>query len=124
MAVTAQSCPDFRIVSEFRKRHLKAVSGLFVQVLAPCRKAGLATLGHVALDGTSIKANALQGGHELRADEDGGGEPGGRGGAMDGAGRCRGSSRGSSARSDEPGDELPDWVATKEPQTWLYNRHY
>jgi hypothetical protein len=51
MAVTAQSCPDFRTVSEFRKRHLKALSGLFVQVLALCRKAGLAKLGHVRLMG-------------------------------------------------------------------------
>ncbi|MGZ8371305.1 MAG: transposase, partial [Caulobacteraceae bacterium] len=35
-----------------------ALSGLFVQVLQLCRKAGLATLGHVALDGTKVKANA------------------------------------------------------------------
>ena len=50
--------PDFRTISEFRKRHLKALGGLFVQVLKLCEKAGLVKLGHVALDGTKIKANA------------------------------------------------------------------
>jgi transposase len=58
MAVTAMSRPDFRTISDFRKRHLKALAGLFQQVLALCRKAGLVKLGHVALDGTKIKANA------------------------------------------------------------------
>ena len=58
LAVTASSKPDFRTISEFRKRHLKALSGLFVQVLKLCAEAGLVKLGHVALDGTKIKANA------------------------------------------------------------------
>src|SRR5580704_8534957 len=58
MAVTGLSYPAFRTISEFRKRHLGALSGLFVQVLGLCRKAGLVKLGHVALDGTKIKANA------------------------------------------------------------------
>jgi len=31
---------------------------LFVQVLKLCQKAGLVKLGHVALDGTKIQANA------------------------------------------------------------------
>src|SRR5687768_5564511 len=58
MAVTGMSRPDFRTISEFRKRHLKELSGLFVQVLRLCREAGLVKLGHVAIDGTKIKANA------------------------------------------------------------------
>jgi transposase len=58
MAVTGLNQPDFRTISDFRKRHLKALSGLFVQVLKLCRQAGLAKLGHVALDGTKVKANA------------------------------------------------------------------
>ena len=45
-------------MSDFRKRHLQALGGLFVQVLQLCRRAGLVSLGHVALDGTKIKANA------------------------------------------------------------------
>src|SRR5947209_1121563 len=57
-AVTGFQHPDFRTISDFRKRHLAALSGLFVQVLKLCREAGLVKLGHVALDGTKIKANA------------------------------------------------------------------
>ncbi len=57
-AVTALNRPDFRTISEFRRRHLDALAALFVQVLALCRKAGLAGLNHVAVDGTKIKANA------------------------------------------------------------------
>ena len=44
--------------SDFRKRHLEALAALFVQVLRLCRQAGLVGLGHVALDGTRLKANA------------------------------------------------------------------
>ncbi|MDQ3521330.1 MAG: transposase, partial [Gemmatimonadota bacterium] len=54
----AGSLPDFRTISDFRKRHLAALSGLFLQVLLLCQKAGLVTLGHVAIDGTKIRANA------------------------------------------------------------------
>ena len=58
MAVTAVQRPDFRTISDFRKRHLEALGGLFVQVLGLCSAAGLVRLGHVALDGTKIRANA------------------------------------------------------------------
>src|SRR5690242_20729352 len=57
-AVTALNRPDFRTISEFRRRHLAALAELFVQVLALCRRAGLVGLGHVALDGTKLRANA------------------------------------------------------------------
>jgi transposase len=57
-AVTGMQYPDFRTINTFRKRHLAALSGLFLQVLKLCRAAGLVKLGHVALDGTKIKANA------------------------------------------------------------------
>ena len=56
--LAANNFPDFRTISDFRKRHLKALKGLFVEVLRLCRKAGLVKLGHVALDGTKVKANA------------------------------------------------------------------
>jgi transposase len=56
--LAANNTPDFRTISDFRKDHLKALSGLFLQVLKLCQKAGLVKLGHVALDGTKIKANA------------------------------------------------------------------
>ena len=56
--LAANNTPDFRTISDFRKDNLDALSGLFVQVLALCRQAGLVKLGHVALDGTKVKANA------------------------------------------------------------------
>jgi transposase len=56
--LAAGNAPDFRTVSEFRKRHGAAVAGLFQQVLRLCRRAGLVKLGQVAVDGTKIKANA------------------------------------------------------------------
>ena len=56
--LAANNAPDFRTISDFRKDHLRALAGLFLQVLKLCQKAGLVKLGHVALDGTKIKANA------------------------------------------------------------------
>ncbi len=56
--LAANNTPDFRTISDFRKDHLKSLAGLFLQVLKLCQKAGLVKLGHVALDGTKIKANA------------------------------------------------------------------
>lgn len=50
--------PDHASIAEFRKRHLAALAQLFVQVLQLCDRAGLVKLGHVAIDGTKIKANA------------------------------------------------------------------
>jgi len=50
--------PDHATIAEFRKRHLDALSGLFTQALLLCSEAGLVKLGHVAIDGTKIKANA------------------------------------------------------------------
>jgi transposase len=50
--------PDHDSLAEFRKRHLGALAALFVQGLRLCQAAGLVTLGHVALDGTKLKANA------------------------------------------------------------------
>ena len=56
--LAANNTPDFRTISDFRKDHLGALSGLFLQVLAFCQRAGLVKLGHVALDGTKVRANA------------------------------------------------------------------
>lgn len=50
--------PDHSRISDFRKRHLAAISRLFVQVLEICKESGLVKLGFVALDGTKVKANA------------------------------------------------------------------
>lgn len=115
MAVTALQKPDFRTISEFRKRHLDALGELFGQVLKLCQQAGLVRLGHVALDGTKIKANASK--HKamsygrMKSDEV-------RLKAeirkwLDEAGRA-------DEREDREhgvglrGDELPEWVANKQ----------
>ena len=56
--LAADAHPDHDSLAAFRQRHLSALAALFVQVLQLCRKAGLVKLGHVALDGTKVQANA------------------------------------------------------------------
>src|SRR5579864_4990456 len=114
MMIVAGDPPDFRTIAEFRRRHLKALAGLFVQVLKLAEKAGLVKLGHVALDGTKIKANASK--HkamsyermkkreaELEAEVD----------------RWLAAAEAADAEEDKlygqkRGDEMPDWVADKQ----------
>jgi len=50
--------PDFRTIAEFRRIHLKALEGLFEQVLRLALKLGAMRLGRVAIDGSKVKANA------------------------------------------------------------------
>jgi transposase len=50
--------PHFTTINEFRARHRQALAELFIQVLKECQRAGLVKLGHVAIDGSKIKANA------------------------------------------------------------------
>jgi transposase len=50
--------PDFRTISDFRKRHLAALQGLFDQVLQIALQTGTMKLGRVVLDGSKVKANA------------------------------------------------------------------
>lgn len=113
MMIVAGDPPDFRTISEFRRRHLKGLAALFVQVLQLTEKAGLVKLGHVALDGTKIKANASK--HkamsyermkkreaELAAEVD----------------RWLKAAEAADAQEDrlyghKRGDEMPDWVADK-----------
>jgi transposase len=114
MMIVAGDPPDFRTISDFRKRHLKALAALFVQVLKLAEQAGLVKLGHVALDGTKIKANASK--HkamsyermkkreaELQAEVD----------------RWLAAAEAADAEEDrlygqKRGDEMPDWVADKQ----------
>jgi transposase len=56
--LAAGSHPHFTTVNEFRHRHRMALAQLFGQVLQECKSAGLVKLGHVAIDGTKMKANA------------------------------------------------------------------
>jgi transposase len=56
--IAGNQAPDHDTIANFRKVHLGALKALFLDVLQLCRKAGLVKLGHVALDGTKVKANA------------------------------------------------------------------
>ena len=56
--LAANNTPNFRTISDFRKDPLEALGELFLQVLELCQQAGLVKLGHVALDGTKVRANA------------------------------------------------------------------
>jgi transposase len=115
MAVTGMQRPDFRTISDFRKRHLAALAALFVQVLWLCRQAGLVRLGHVALDGTRLAANAskhkaMSYGRMGRAEAALATEVEGwlaKAAAADAADDAEHS-------ADRRGDELPDWVADKQ----------
>lgn len=114
MAVTGLQQPDFRTISDFRKRHLAALGALFVQVLGLCRQAGLVKLGHVALDGTRIKANAskhkaMSYGRMVQAEAKLAAEVAGWLEAAEAADSADDARLG----PDRRGDELPDWVADK-----------
>ena len=56
--LAANQHPDHDTLAAFRQEHLPALAGLFLQVLLLCQQAGLVRLGHVALDGTKVLANA------------------------------------------------------------------
>src|SRR6201987_4554606 len=113
--IVALDPPDFRTISDFRKRHLKALGALFLQVLKLWETAGLVKLGHVALDGTKIKANASK--HkamsyermkkreaELKAEI----------ARMLAAAEAADSAEDETFGKDKRGDELPDWVGDKQ----------
>jgi transposase len=113
MAVTAQNRPDFRTIAKFRRRHLDALAGLFVQVLKLCQKADLVELGHVALDGTKMKANAskhkaMSYGRMKKAEPELAAEVDAWLKAAEAA-----DAEEDAAFGDKRGDEMPDWVADK-----------
>ena len=56
--VAANEHPDHDTIAAFRRRFLKQIEALFVQVLGVAREMGVLKLGTVALDGTKIHANA------------------------------------------------------------------
>lgn len=115
MAVTGLNRPDFRTISDFRKRHLGALSGLFVQVLRLCQASGLVKFGHVAVDGTKLKANAsrhkaMSYGRMLEQ------EPKLLAEVQDWLDRASAADTAEDAEhgADRRGEEMPDWVADKQ----------
>ena len=59
--LTANQIPDHATIARFRARHEQALAGTFTQVLALCAKAGLVSVGVVALDGSLLSGNASPG---------------------------------------------------------------
>ena len=113
MSIVAHDPPDFRTISDFRKRHLQGLGELFVQVLRLCEKAGLVKLGHVALDGTKIKANASK--HKAMSYE----RMEARAAALEAevanwlAAAAAADAKEDMIHGDKRGDEMPKWVADK-----------
>jgi transposase/IS5 family transposase len=115
MAVTAMQKPDFRTVSKFRLRHLGALAGLFGQVLHLCQKVGMVKLGHVALDGTKIQANAskhkaMSYGHmkktekQLKAEVE----------QWFAESKAVDEAEDAEYGNDKSGDEMPEWITNKQ----------
>lgn len=50
--------PDHKTLSEFLRRHRRAINDVFTQIVQMARRAGLGKLGHVAIDSTRVRANA------------------------------------------------------------------
>jgi transposase len=65
--LTANQVPDHATIARFRARHEDAIAGLFGGVLGLCAKAGLVSVGVVAVDGTKIAAAATH--HATRSYE-------------------------------------------------------
>lgn len=114
MSIVGLDAPDFRTISDFRKRHLKALSELFGQILQLCEQAGLVKLGHVALDGTKIKANASK--HKAMSYE----RMENRAAELEAevakwfsAAEAADAEEDKRHGRDRTGDEMPDWVADK-----------
>ena len=57
--LAAGAVPDYRAIAGFRRRHLAALTQLFVQALMSCQAAGIGRLGRIVLDGTKARANVL-----------------------------------------------------------------
>src|ERR1700674_1107515 len=114
MSIVGLDAPDFRTVSDFRKRHLQALGKLFGQILQLCETAGLVKLGHVALDGTKIRANASK--HKAMSYE----RMENRASELEaevakwlGAAEAADAEEDKLYGRDKTGDEMPDWVADK-----------
>src|SRR6201993_5213144 len=115
MSIVGFDAPDFRTISEFRRRHLEALTALYLQVLRLCETAGLVKLGHVALDGTKIKANASkhkamsyermeQRAAELEAEV----------GKWFAVAEATDAEEDKRYGADKTGEEMPDWVTDKQ----------
>ena len=72
--IAANTHPDHDTIATFRKRFLKQLKPLFVQILLLARTMGFLNLGKISLDGSKVKANAskhsaLSWGHATELEE-------------------------------------------------------
>ncbi len=58
MFLSGLQSPDFRTICLFRAEYSDVLPGLFVEVVRMCASLGMVGLGHIAFDGTKLKANA------------------------------------------------------------------
>jgi len=58
MYIAGASCPNFRVLSDFRKENAEFFSECFKQTVKLAIKMQMASLGHISLDGTKLKANS------------------------------------------------------------------
>jgi transposase len=49
--------PDYRTLARFRRRNTREIKRLFKETVLLCARLGMVNLGHIALDGTKLKAN-------------------------------------------------------------------
>jgi transposase len=59
--IAANRIPDHATIARFRARHELALAATFTRVLALCARAGLVSVGVVALDGSLLAGNASPG---------------------------------------------------------------
>ena len=57
MYIAGMNCPNFRVLSDFRKNNSEYFHECFKQSVLIAMELGLASLGHVSLDGSKFKAN-------------------------------------------------------------------
>ena len=58
MFIADTNCPNFRVLSDFRKNNAPFFDECFKQTVKIALETNLASLGHVSLDGSKFKANS------------------------------------------------------------------
>ena len=58
MYIAKKNCPNFRVLSDFRKNQPDFFKSSFKQSVLIARELQMASLGHIALDGSKFKANS------------------------------------------------------------------
>lgn len=58
MYIAQMGCPNFRVLSDFRKDHTEFFHDCFKQTVKLAIELKLASLGHISLDGSKFKANS------------------------------------------------------------------